>query len=341
MLNNNNNALEMDQNTFNDYYKFLEESGMPEEDIIQLLASDLSQQQQQLNYNDNNTVMPAQEIPMIGNVVNNQMMMPSIINNVLNTQQQQQQNLQLKQQQEIKIFHEEHHYPIIELDYKDNVIEIPILYPKHWSLIDNFIKIPLDKNCEEFLKIEKRMNETIRNHSSKNNLFTKYEIKSIYRIEQRRLYHKLYFLAQEWREEQKEINEVHLFHGCSAQLENEIIKKGLDPKKSKIENMFGVGVYFACDSSKSNQYAKCEKHNSSTCFECEKKMFVCRVLLGESYIATKSLRNITEPPEGKDSVIAPSEEFDGVKSETRFREYIVYNSDQIYPEYVITYKLIK
>jgi len=165
------------------------------------------------------------------------------------------------------------------------------------------------------------------------------------------------------------VNEVYLFHGTSREIAQIIIDKGFDTRQASeiVTNkpngaMFGTAVYFAENSSKSNQYVACPicQGNAigklkSTCdhtaAEVEQagdySMIIARVLLGDSHICldydeSKYKHQIVAPlKDGKnepyDSIFAESSKnFPQMKS-LKFREFVIYNPQQVYPEFLVTY----
>ena len=65
--------------------------------------------------------------------------------------------------------------------------------------------------------------------------------------------------------------------------------KGFDERHAYIGGMFGAGIYFAENSSKSNQYVYginggtgCPMHKDRSCYICHRQMVFCRVTLGKS-----------------------------------------------------------
>jgi hypothetical protein len=78
---------------------------------------------------------------------------------------------------------------------------------------------------------------------------------------------------------------MFLFHGTTKH--EDILEKGLDQRYSKTSGMFGQGIYFADQSSKSNQYSRpenCKKNgHAADCRQCKRIMFYCRVALGKVY----------------------------------------------------------
>lgn len=127
-----------------------------------------------------------------------------------------------------------------------------------------------------------------------------------------------------------EVNEKWLFHGSPNYFK--IVKHGFDEARS-VRQMFGAGIYFAEDSSKSNQYVYrdglCPKHQIIDCYTCWRYLILCRVMLGKTYKTSSS--NSLDNLQGYDSISAePSWQL-------KYKEYIIRKGDQTYPTYVIKY----
>ncbi|EFA76853.1 polyADP-ribose polymerase [Heterostelium album PN500] len=158
-------------------------------------------------------------------------------------------------------------------------------------------------------------------------------------------------------------NEIYLFHGLNVSSIPGIAKFGFDPRFCSLEGMFGAGLYFAENSSKSNQYCHAgactaSGFQSMSC-KCtandEVCLLVCRVTLGDCLVENVFRGNTpgkfwygrrTEPkkPDGVNiynSVIGESKANYGPKAELQLREYIVYESSQVYPEYKVYIDLLK
>ena len=94
--------------------------------------------------------------------------------------------------------------------------------------------------------------------------------------------------------------------------------------------MFGAGIYFAENSSKSNQYVYgigggngCLIHKDKSCYICERNLLYCRVCLGKSYFQISPNKMAHAPP-GHDSVIGrPS------TGGLVYPEYVVYRGEQV------------
>ncbi|XP_025045848.2 protein mono-ADP-ribosyltransferase TIPARP-like [Pelodiscus sinensis] len=126
-------------------------------------------------------------------------------------------------------------------------------------------------------------------------------------------------------EETKQL-EQHLFHGTSAESKNAICQMGFDPRLSGQHlAAFGKGSYFA----KNSQYA------NGFCSACKaglRYMFLAKVLVGKSAVGNA---DYCEPP-----VISSSgPPFDSCVDSTS-SIYVIFNSSQSYPYFLIRYKLL-
>lgn len=130
-----------------------------------------------------------------------------------------------------------------------------------------------------------------------------------------------------------------LFHG--SLFINSIVQKGFDERHAYIGGMFGAGIYFAENSSKSNQYVYgmggigCPKHKDKSCYKCKRQLLLCRVALGKSFFHFSALKLAHAPPGHHSIVGQPS------GNGLTYPEYVVYRGEQSYPEYLITYTLVQ
>lgn len=137
-----------------------------------------------------------------------------------------------------------------------------------------------------------------------------------------------------------ELNEVYLFHGTKKEFVPNIISKGVDPKLGSDEGMFGRGVYCCESSTKADQYADDTDKRGT-----KGRMFLMRFLLGHMYLTEKPTKYKLPPcyhcrkdgcrnqsHQAYDSVVGVKQQSGGL-----FREFVVYEKDQCYPEYLITY----
>jgi hypothetical protein len=206
-------------------------------------------------------------------------------------------------------------------------------YPKDWTQSTKDLELVLlDVQDQRFIEIQKKMNCTIHKHKGYN--FKSYNILSIHRVQNKKLYANFRLHVESFVTHKE--NEMFLFHGTTKH--KDIINNGLDPRYGNA-GMFGRGIYFADQSSKSNQYSRpesCKKNgHAEDCRQCERVMFYCRVVIGKVCERKHGNSSLTVAPDGYDSVKGiPS------KGGLRFSEYIVYHQYQAYPEYLIEYKMV-
>uniref|UniRef100_A0A3Q2PCW0 Poly [ADP-ribose] polymerase n=1 Tax=Fundulus heteroclitus TaxID=8078 RepID=A0A3Q2PCW0_FUNHE len=206
------------------------------------------------------------------------------------------------------------------------------------------VLIDLAPDDKEFQSVEEELQSTIREHRDGGNaggVFSRYNIIKIQKVVNKKL-------RERYAHRQKEIadenhnhhNERMLFHG--SPFINAIIHKGFDERHAYIGGMFGAGIYFAENSSKSNQYVYgigggtgCPTHKDRSCYVCHRQMLFCRVTLGKSFLQFSAMKMAHAPP-GHHSVIGrPS--VNGLA----YAEYVIYRGEQAYPEYLITYQILK
>ncbi|XP_067858576.1 poly [ADP-ribose] polymerase tankyrase-2 isoform X4 [Heptranchias perlo] len=201
--------------------------------------------------------------------------------------------------------------------------------------------LPEDK---EFQSVEEEMQSTVREHRDGGHaggVFNKYNFLKIQRVCNKRLWERYTHRRKEVSEENhNHSNERMLFHG--SPFVNAIIHKGFDERHAYIGGMFGAGIYFAENSSKSNQYVYgigggtgCPTHKDRSCYICHRQMVFCRVTLGKSFLQFSAMKMAHAPP-GHHSVTGrPS--VNGLA----LAEYVIYRGEQAYPEYLITYQIVK
>lgn len=158
-------------------------------------------------------------------------------------------------------------------------------------------------------------------------------------------------------------NEYWLFHGCYENTISILVYHGYDPRVSSLDGMFGGGFYLAENSSKSNQYIPCPGCNKNAIFwgegcNCKNQenlefyMILYRAVLGDIHIAKKydqkkyrmgdDRRRVRRPPQKEysnllyDSVMGESDKNGGDR--LKYREFILYESGQAYPEYVVKFR---
>lgn len=206
------------------------------------------------------------------------------------------------------------------------------------------ILIDLSPDDKEFQSVEEEMQSTVREHRDGGHaggIFSRYNILKIQKVCNKKLWERYTHRRREVTEENhNHANERMLFHG--SLFVNAIIHKGFDERHAYIGGMFGAGIYFAENSSKSNQYVYgigggtgCPVHKDRSCYICNRQLLFCRVTLGKSFLQFSAMKMAHSPP-GHHSVTGrPS--VNGLA----LAEYVIYRGEQAYPEYLITYQIIK
>ncbi|XP_051272906.1 poly [ADP-ribose] polymerase tankyrase-2-like isoform X3 [Dicentrarchus labrax] len=206
------------------------------------------------------------------------------------------------------------------------------------------ILIDLAADDKEFQSVEEEMQSTIRGHRDGGHaggVFNRYSLVKIQKVCNKKLWERYTHRRKEVSEENhNHSNERMLFHG--SPFVNAIIHKGFDERHAYIGGMFGAGIYFAENSSKSNQYVYgigggtgCPLHKDRSCYVCNRHLLFCRVTLGKSFLQFSAMKMAHSPP-GHHSVTGrPS--VNGLA----LAEYVIYRGEQAYPEYLITYQIMK
>ena len=125
------------------------------------------------------------------------------------------------------------------------------------------------------------------------------------------------------------VNECYLFHGTTAETSKKIIANGFEERLAQLTGMYGAGAYFAEESSKSDQYTMAQ--------DGVHFMFVARVLLGAQVFETSkscSQRRILDEVPGLPGVRYSS--LLGLHG--KLREFVVYDGQQAYPEFLVHYE---
>jgi tankyrase len=202
-------------------------------------------------------------------------------------------------------------------------------------------KVILDESDSRYRLVKRRMVETIVCHANElGGRFSNYDISSIELILHEKVWAKYRLACQRLELEygRGSKNEKLLFHGSS--LIDKIQTYGFDERYAQRNGMFGAGLYFGAHSSKSNQYTfgfgqGCKEHKDKSCYVCERKMIYAQVALGKSLISKEAIPDCAHAPPGYSSVAGLPEATDGLV----YPEYVIYNGDQAYPLFVITYKI--
>ena len=126
------------------------------------------------------------------------------------------------------------------------------------------------------------------------------------------------------------VNERQLFHGTNPEIVEAICKQNFDWRlHGKNATVYGEGSYFALNSSYSDCYAKEDSKGSKFMF-----MFVAKVLVGSYTTGHSSYRR----PPSKELSNPASDLYDSCVDDRSFPTiYVVFDTDQFYPEYIIEY----
>ncbi|KAK2841992.1 hypothetical protein Q5P01_012192 [Channa striata] len=123
----------------------------------------------------------------------------------------------------------------------------------------------------------------------------------------------------------KSVNQQYLFHGTDESLIEAICEQNFDWRMCGVHGTaYGKGSYFARDASYSDRYSRAKGRQN-------KIMFVALVLVGD--YTTGSSSYVRPPAKGKALTLYDS----CVDSKTNPSIYVVFEKQQIYPEYLINY----
>uniref|UniRef100_A0A4W6EP58 Poly [ADP-ribose] polymerase n=1 Tax=Lates calcarifer TaxID=8187 RepID=A0A4W6EP58_LATCA len=165
------------------------------------------------------------------------------------------------------------------------------------------------------------MQSTIREHRDGGHaggVFNRYNLVKIQKVCNKKLWERYTHRRKEVSEENhNHSNERMLFHG--SPFVNAIIHKGFDERHAYIGGMFGAGIYFAENSSKSNQYVYgigggtgCPTHKDRSCYICHRHLLFCRVTLGKSFLQFSAMKMAHSPVNG-----------------LALAEYVIYRGEQV------------
>jgi len=127
-----------------------------------------------------------------------------------------------------------------------------------------------------------------------------------------------------------DVNEVYLFHGTTAAAATAISEDGflLSKAGSNVGTMYGAGVYLAECCSKADEYAKADE-------DAIFRLLMCRACLGRPHVTEKRDEQAGDYFLSRE---ADSTLGDREKSTGTYREFVVYDTAQAYPEFVVEYK---
>lgn len=132
---------------------------------------------------------------------------------------------------------------------------------------------------------------------------------------------------------QVDLNECFAFHGATDDVVTNICKAGFDPRRGGevAGKLFGVGSYFAVNSSKSDIYTDLNDRQPRG---SERKIIVARLAMGRVYRVEHGCSHLTRPPDEYDSIWADARSNGGCVDHP---ELIIFKEAQALPQFVITY----
>jgi hypothetical protein len=129
------------------------------------------------------------------------------------------------------------------------------------------------------------------------------------------------------------INELYLWHGTNVRAALSIAQDDfrIDLAGSGAGTMYGCGAYCAESSTKADEYAKDEPNGY---YKGVYALLLCRAVMGKMYYTTQRDTSAGDKVASGnyDSTLG-----DRTKHTGTFREFVLYNADQLYPEYIVLY----
>ncbi|KAM8891772.1 protein mono-ADP-ribosyltransferase PARP12 isoform 2-T3 [Spinachia spinachia] len=194
-------------------------------------------------------------------------------------------------------------------------------FPPHWdpnALPDFGYKlISLPKSAKDYILVEKLFKFTMPRRT----------INHIQRIQNPSLWKVFQWQKQQMKERNKvtSVNEKYLFHGTDESLIEAICEQNFDWRMCGVHGTaYGKGSYFARDASRSDTYVQVKSGRN-------RMMFVALVLVGEHTKGSSSF--VRPPPRGNGTTLYDS----CVDRQTDPSIYVVFEKQQIYPEYLVHY----
>lgn len=140
----------------------------------------------------------------------------------------------------------------------------------------------------------------------------------------------------------KKANEFLLFHGTKPSSADKICSGDfrMDLAGSGAGSLYGTGVYFAERSSKGDEYAGDDEEGV---YQGLYAMLLCRVTCGNMLYCDDVRPSAALLAEQctSDGALYHSVLGDREKARGTYREFIIYDKDQAYPEYVIIYRRVE
>jgi len=199
-------------------------------------------------------------------------------------------------------------------------------FTTHWSSMPpklDYYRANVDRSSVEFKDLEKLFRMTMNNHDV--------WIENIDRVQNLFMMEKYCRKKEKMRESQQTVDERSLFHGTTPDVVEAICKRNFDWRLSgKHATRFGEGSYFARDASDNHRYAKKDARGI-------RHMFVAKVLVGSCIKGQANYR--TPPPKNPED--PGSDLYDScVNNQSNPSIFVVFDTDQLYPEYIISYSTV-
>lgn len=142
-------------------------------------------------------------------------------------------------------------------------------------------------------------------------------------------------LSRDWAPLQPEVNEVFLFHGTSEMAADAITTADFKVNLAGCNagTLYGRGLYFAENASKSDEYTK--ESSAGTRY-----LLLCRVTLGRPKYLDQVEVDARECENACLRGNCHSILGDRRKCRGTFREFVVFDVEQVYPNYIIGYRRI-
>ena len=223
---------------------------------------------------------------------------------------------------------------------------IDVAFPQTWEgNTEETRLVPLDRSSAEFKRVEKlALTQQFRPLPGQSSYVKgKLVVTEVSRVQSPHVWER-YAMRRAIiaAENEGDPGETHLWHG--TRVPHLILKDGFDPRVCALDGMFGGGVYFANQSTKSLRYAGAAKAGDSG------TLLLCRVSLGRQFVKWLPQNNMRRPPDpfplfGWEhlQMWANGDKFHSVFAPAGITllmdEFIVYHTNQGVPEYLIKFEL--
>uniref|UniRef100_UPI00358FB385 protein mono-ADP-ribosyltransferase PARP11-like isoform X3 n=1 Tax=Myxine glutinosa TaxID=7769 RepID=UPI00358FB385 len=194
------------------------------------------------------------------------------------------------------------------------LLSIPPNWNRSQISLNGFQLVPLGQQHSEYSMVRKLFTSTINKTLQKVSRIQNVELWENFTRKKKWMSHK----------RQGEVEERFLFHGTSSSSITGICTINFDMRLyGKNGTALGAGVYFAKNAAYSDRYV--------TESNCSKQMFLARVLVGEFVRGDATYRR---PPEK-----TPDIPYDScVDNVSNPQIFVIFDKDQMYPEYLLEYE---